>query len=243
MPRVSTATRPTQTKVTACIQLSKLLAAMFLMGMPARFRPITATTEPRDHGRHEALDPARAHHLHDGANHGIDQAAGDDAAQRHADVGVGPLARVGRGRDHHADEGEARTQVAGHLAAGDEEEDQRADAAHQNGQVRVKAPSGWAPAPWRRTSQSRAAHPSPPSAARAAAHAARSPALRQHVGALFLPVEHSHGLSLHLCIKVKSGRILRQTDGLHRPLGRLGIGASGRALPSGFDRPNPPPHP
>ena len=46
IPRVSTATRPTHTKVTACIQLSKLLAAMFLMGMPARFRPITATTEP-----------------------------------------------------------------------------------------------------------------------------------------------------------------------------------------------------
>lgn len=46
MPRVSTATRPTHTKVTACIQLSKLLAAMFLMGMPARFRPITATTAP-----------------------------------------------------------------------------------------------------------------------------------------------------------------------------------------------------
>ena len=46
MPRVSTATRPTLTKVTSCIQLSKLLAAMFLMGMPARFRPITATTEP-----------------------------------------------------------------------------------------------------------------------------------------------------------------------------------------------------
>ena len=46
MPRVSTATRPTLTKVSTCIQLSKLLAAMFLIGMPARFRPITATTEP-----------------------------------------------------------------------------------------------------------------------------------------------------------------------------------------------------
>jgi len=46
MPRVSTATRPTLTNVTTCIQLSKLLAAMFLMGIPARFRPITATTEP-----------------------------------------------------------------------------------------------------------------------------------------------------------------------------------------------------
>ena len=46
MPRVNTATRPTQTKVTACIQVSKLLGAMFLIGMPARFRPITATTAP-----------------------------------------------------------------------------------------------------------------------------------------------------------------------------------------------------
>ncbi len=46
MPRVNTATRATQTKVSACIQLSKLFAAMFLMGICARFRPITATTAP-----------------------------------------------------------------------------------------------------------------------------------------------------------------------------------------------------
>ena len=46
MPRVNTATSATQTKVTSCIQLSKLLAAMFLIGMPARLRPITATTAP-----------------------------------------------------------------------------------------------------------------------------------------------------------------------------------------------------
>ena len=46
MPRVNTATRPTQTKVTTCIQESKLLGAMFLIGMLARFRPITATTAP-----------------------------------------------------------------------------------------------------------------------------------------------------------------------------------------------------
>ena len=46
MPRVSTATSATQRKVTACIQLSKLLAAMFLTGIAARFRPITATTAP-----------------------------------------------------------------------------------------------------------------------------------------------------------------------------------------------------
>ncbi|MCY1511508.1 hypothetical protein D9M68_459320 [compost metagenome] len=46
MPRVNTATRPTHRKVTACIHESKLLAAMFLMGMPARFSPMTATTAP-----------------------------------------------------------------------------------------------------------------------------------------------------------------------------------------------------
>ncbi len=46
MPRVNTATRPTQTKVRACIHDSKLLAAMFLTGMAARFSPITATTAP-----------------------------------------------------------------------------------------------------------------------------------------------------------------------------------------------------
>ena len=46
MPLVNTATSATHTKVRACIQASKLLAAMFLMGMPARFSPITATTAP-----------------------------------------------------------------------------------------------------------------------------------------------------------------------------------------------------
>ena len=46
MPRVNTATMATQTKVTACIQLSKLLAAMFLIGTLARFSPMTATTAP-----------------------------------------------------------------------------------------------------------------------------------------------------------------------------------------------------
>ena len=46
MPRVNTATRPTLTKVSACIQASKLFDAMFLTGIDARFRPITATTAP-----------------------------------------------------------------------------------------------------------------------------------------------------------------------------------------------------
>ena len=46
MPRAITATSATLTKVTSCIQASKLPAAMFLTGMLARFKPITATTEP-----------------------------------------------------------------------------------------------------------------------------------------------------------------------------------------------------
>jgi hypothetical protein len=46
MPLVNTATSATETKVMPCIQASKLVGAMFLIGMPARFRPITATTEP-----------------------------------------------------------------------------------------------------------------------------------------------------------------------------------------------------
>ncbi len=46
MPRVNTATSPTQRKVTACIQASKLPAAMFLTGTLARLSPITATTAP-----------------------------------------------------------------------------------------------------------------------------------------------------------------------------------------------------
>ena len=59
MPRVNTATRPTQRKVTACIQLSKLFAAMFLTGIWARFRPITATTEPvTTGGMKRSIQPA-----------------------------------------------------------------------------------------------------------------------------------------------------------------------------------------
>ena len=46
MPRVNTATSATLTKVTACIQESNSLAAMFLIGMLARLSPITATTAP-----------------------------------------------------------------------------------------------------------------------------------------------------------------------------------------------------
>jgi len=46
MPRVNTATSATLAKLTSCIQASKWLDAMFLMGMAARFSPITATMVP-----------------------------------------------------------------------------------------------------------------------------------------------------------------------------------------------------
>ena len=46
MPRVSTATNATETKVMACIHASNPVGAMFLMGMLARFSPMTATTAP-----------------------------------------------------------------------------------------------------------------------------------------------------------------------------------------------------
>ena len=46
MPRVNTATRAMLTKVTACIQASNGVGAMFLTGTAARLRPITATTAP-----------------------------------------------------------------------------------------------------------------------------------------------------------------------------------------------------
>ncbi|MDG5974180.1 outer membrane receptor protein [Hydrogenophaga taeniospiralis CCUG 15921] len=92
-----------------------------------------------DHRRHQAFDPARADGLHQRADQRVDDAAGDDAAERHADVGVGPRSGVAAGRDHHADEGEAGAEVARHLAAGHDEEDQRADAAHEDGDVGVEA--------------------------------------------------------------------------------------------------------
>jgi hypothetical protein len=54
-------------------------------------------------------------------------------------MGVGPRATVAGGRDDDADEGEARTQVARHLAAHGKKEDQRADARHQDRHVGVEA--------------------------------------------------------------------------------------------------------
>ena len=91
-----------------------------------------------DHRRHEAFDPAGTHRLHDSPYKCVEHAAGNDAPQRHADIGIRPLAGVSRGGNHHTDEGKARPQVAGYLAAGDYKKDQRADTAHQDGDIRIK---------------------------------------------------------------------------------------------------------
>ena len=91
-----------------------------------------------DDWRHQALDPARADQLHQQADQHVDQAADDDATQRHRQVQVGPAATIAGGSHHHADKGKAAAQIARHLAAGKQEEDERADAAHEDRQVRVE---------------------------------------------------------------------------------------------------------
>jgi hypothetical protein len=62
-----------------------------------------------------------------------------DAAERRAEIGILPAARVARRGDHHADEREARTQVTRHPPADDQEEDERAHARHQDRDVGVEA--------------------------------------------------------------------------------------------------------
>ncbi|KAG1253060.1 hypothetical protein G6F65_017640 [Rhizopus arrhizus] len=62
-----------------------------LAAIGARVRPMTATTAP----------------VTTGGMSRVGQAAGDDSAQRHADIGVGPAAGIPCDGDHPADEGEA----------------------------------------------------------------------------------------------------------------------------------------
>jgi hypothetical protein len=91
-----------------------------------------------DHRRHQALDPARAAGRHDQPDQRHQRTAGNDAAQRQAQVGVGPAACKTGGRDHHADEGKGRSQVTRHLTTDQDEEDQRADAAHQDRDIGIE---------------------------------------------------------------------------------------------------------
>jgi hypothetical protein len=90
------------------------------------------------HRRHHALDPARADFHHHQTNQGVDQPAGDDAAEGHAQVGVDPLAVKAGGGDDHPDKGGAGAEIAGHAPAGDEKEQQGADTRHQNRQVGIE---------------------------------------------------------------------------------------------------------
>lgn len=77
--------------------------------------------------------------MHHQPHGGIHSTAGDDAAQGHIDLWVGPLARVARGRNHHPNEGKRRAQVTGHAPTGDGKKQQRAQAAHEHCQVGIKA--------------------------------------------------------------------------------------------------------
>ena len=107
-----------------------------------------------DHGRHQPLDPSRSRRHDDEADQRVNDAARDDAAERDADVRVGARARVSRRGDHHADEREARAEVARHAAADDDEEQQRADARTSGSRRWDRSPSAAARAPSRRTSRS-----------------------------------------------------------------------------------------
>ena len=59
-----------------------------------------------NHRRHQFFDPAGARDLHQQADCGVGGAAGDDAAQCHANIRVEPLAGIAGGSNHDTDEGE-----------------------------------------------------------------------------------------------------------------------------------------
>ena len=102
-------------------------------------------TDHRDHcaghnRRHQLFNPGDTGQRNDDTHKEVHDAAGHDAAERDLDIGVeAGTGRIARGRDHDADEGERRTEVARHTAAHHQEEDEGADAAHQYGNVGVKA--------------------------------------------------------------------------------------------------------
>jgi hypothetical protein len=74
-------------------------------------------------------------HVHDGADGQVDDAGDEDAEKGGGVVAVGSALD----RQDGADEREGRTQVTGHPAAGDGEEDQRGDAAEEDHGVGVEA--------------------------------------------------------------------------------------------------------
>ena len=91
-----------------------------------------------DHWRHEALDPVGSDRLHDDTDQRAERPAGHDAAEGQADLLIHALSRISRGRNHHTDESEARAQVTRHPPTCDQEKDQGADAAHEDGNVRIE---------------------------------------------------------------------------------------------------------
>jgi hypothetical protein len=100
---------------------------------------MTATTAPVTTGGISRLDPSRAGPHHRKPDQRENRAAGKDAAERDAELGVRPLPGIAGGGDDHGDEGEGRAEIARDPPARHREEDQRADAAHQDGEVGVEA--------------------------------------------------------------------------------------------------------
>ena len=119
--------------MSSAIQRAKLLPAVSVAEVPealpiamgASTRPIAATIAPVTTGGIKPLHPAVPGDVHHEADQGVEGARRDDPAERERDVRV-RAARRSRGRDQHRpDEGEARAEIARHLAANDDEEQQR----------------------------------------------------------------------------------------------------------------------
>ena len=92
-----------------------------------------------DYRRHKPFNPFDAGAHDDEADSTVNEAADDDAAERHGYVGIrSRTSSVSRCRNDHADEGKGRTQVARHVAAYEDEKNERAEAAHQNGEIGVE---------------------------------------------------------------------------------------------------------
>ena len=93
----------------------------------------------RDDGGHQFLNPLHARPHDDEAHQSVDDAAGNDAPEGNPDIGIDAASGVARCSDDDADEGKGRTQVARDVTAHNQKEDEGADTAHQDGNVRVKA--------------------------------------------------------------------------------------------------------
>ena len=86
------------------------------------------------HRRHQESDDVDAGEVDDDSDQKVDDAGDQDPGERQSLVLAGPALD----REHRTDERERRAEVAGYLAAGDDEEDERPDAAEENHGVRVE---------------------------------------------------------------------------------------------------------